>query len=77
MTGVLRSLCRYRKKLALSTAVRAAVTREINYLLINARFCRSGMRWKRDSGALLLQLRAIKLSQQWEGFWATVMQGAT
>lgn len=107
VTGLIRSLCRYRKKLGLSAQVRAAVTREINYFrnhqermqyalyrwaglpigsgvteaackeLLKARFCRSGMRWKRESGAPLLQLRAIKLSQQWEGFWASVMQGAT
>jgi hypothetical protein len=32
--------------------------------LIKARFCRSGMRWKRESGAPILQLRAIKLSRQ-------------
>ena len=42
--------------------------------LIKARFCRSGMRWKRTTGAPLLKLRALKLSQQWEGFWAHVMQ---
>ena len=107
VTGLIKSLCRYRKKLALSAAVRAAVTREINYFrshqermqyaiyrwaglpigsgvteagckeLLKARFCRSGMRWKRETGAPILQLRAIKLSQQWEGFWANVMQGAT
>jgi len=45
--------------------------------LIKSRFCRSGMRWKRDSGAQILQLRAIKLSQQWDGFWTNVMQQAT
>lgn len=45
--------------------------------LIKARFCRSGMRWKRESGAPILQLRAIKLSQQWDGFWANVMLRAT
>ena len=44
--------------------------------LIKARFCRSGMRWKRTSGAPLLQLRAIKLSQQWESFWAKVLRYA-
>ncbi len=107
VTGLLRSLCRYRKKLGLTARVRQAVTREINYFrqhqeqmryaefrlaglpigsgvteagckeLIKARFCRSGMRWKRASGAPILQLRAIKLSQQWDGFWANVMQGAT
>jgi len=45
--------------------------------LIKARFCRSGMRWKRESGAPILQLRAIKLSQQWDGFWANVMSQVT
>jgi len=45
--------------------------------LIKARFCRSGMRWKRESGAPILHLRAIKLSQQWDGFWANVMLQAT
>jgi hypothetical protein len=36
--------------------------------LVKARFCRSGMRWKRSSGTPILQLRAIKLSQQWGQF---------
>jgi hypothetical protein len=44
--------------------------------LIKARFCRSGMRWKRTSGAPILQLRAIKLSLQWESFWSKVMRYA-
>ena len=44
--------------------------------LLKARFCRSGMRWKRASGAPLLQLRAIKLSQQWDSFWSKVMRYA-
>jgi hypothetical protein len=42
--------------------------------LIKARFCRSGMRWKRSSGAPLLQLRAIKLSQHWDSFWSKVLR---
>ena len=44
--------------------------------LIKARCCRSGMRWKRTSGAPILQLRAIKLSQHWESFWSKVMRYA-
>jgi hypothetical protein len=44
--------------------------------LIKARFCRSGMRWKRASGAPMLQLRAIKLSQHWDSFWSKVMRYA-
>jgi hypothetical protein len=44
--------------------------------LIKARFCRSGMRWKRSSGAPILQLRAIRLSQQWESFWSKVLRYA-
>ena len=44
--------------------------------LIKARFCRSGMRWNRDSGAKVLQLRAIRLSNQWDSFWGKVMRYA-
>jgi hypothetical protein len=44
--------------------------------LIKARFCRSGMRGKRPTGAPLLQLRAIRLSQHWDSFWAKVMRYA-
>lgn len=44
--------------------------------LIKARFCRSGMRWKRTSGAPILQLRAIRLSQHWDSFWSKVMRYA-
>ena len=44
--------------------------------LIKARFCRSGMRWKRACGAPILRLRAIKLSHQWDSFWSKVMRYA-
>ena len=44
--------------------------------LSKARFCRSGMRWKRASGAPILQLRAIKLSRHWDSFWSKVMRYA-
>jgi hypothetical protein len=44
--------------------------------LLKARFCRSGMRWKRETGAAILQLRALRLSAQWDRFWAKVMRYA-
>lgn len=44
--------------------------------LIKARFCRSGMRWKRPTGAPFLHLRAIRLSQYWDSFWAKVLRYA-
>jgi hypothetical protein len=44
--------------------------------LIKARFCRSGMRWKRTTGAPLLQLRSTRLSQHWNSFWLKVMRYA-
>ena len=44
--------------------------------LIKARFCRSGMRWKRETAAPILHLRAIRLSNQWECFWKKVLRYA-
>ncbi|MEW6296424.1 MAG: ISKra4 family transposase [Thermodesulfobacteriota bacterium] len=44
--------------------------------LIKARFCRSGMRWKRETAAPILHLRAIRLSQQWDRFWKKVLRYA-
>jgi hypothetical protein len=44
--------------------------------LIKARFCRSGLRWKRATGAPLLQLRAIRRSQHWDSFWSKIMRYA-
>jgi hypothetical protein len=44
--------------------------------LIKARFCRSGMRWHRETGAALLQLRALRRAAQWDGFWAKVLRYA-
>jgi hypothetical protein len=44
--------------------------------LLKARFCRSGMRWKRETGDAILQLRALRLSVQWDSFWAKVMRYA-
>ena len=44
--------------------------------LSKARFCRSGMRWKRTTGAPLLQLRALRLSQHWDSFWSKMMRYA-
>lgn len=44
--------------------------------LIKARFGRSGCSWNRGSGDAILQLRAIRLSNQWESFWYKVMRYA-
>jgi len=42
--------------------------------LIKSRFCRSGMKWKRKGGEQILQLRALRLSKQWDTFWFKVMR---
>lgn len=44
--------------------------------LIKARFCRSGMRWKRATAAPILHLRSIRLSNQWGCFWKKVLRYA-
>ena len=44
--------------------------------LIKTRFCRSGMRWKRETAAPILHLRAIRLSNQWDCFWKKVLRYA-
>jgi hypothetical protein len=44
--------------------------------LIKARFSRSGMRWRRGTGDHILELRAIRLSEQWGSFWHKVMRYA-
>lgn len=59
-------------KLPIGSGVTEAGCKE----LIKARFCRSGMRWKRTTGAPLLQLRAIRLSQHWASFWSKIMRYA-
>jgi hypothetical protein len=41
--------------------------------VIKRRFSRSGVRWTRAGGAPWLELRALKLSLQWDDFWSDVM----
>ena len=70
-------LMRYAEFRAADLPIGSGVTEAGCKELIKARFCRSGMHWYRATGAPLLELRAIKLSQQWDGFWANVMLAAT
>ena len=69
-------LMRYAEFRAAGFPIGSGVTEAACKELIKARFCRSGMRWKRDSGAPILELRAIKLSKQWDSFWKDVMREA-
>jgi hypothetical protein len=69
-------LMQYADFRALGLPIGSGVTEAGCKELIKARFCRSGMRWKRSSGAPLLQLRTINLSQYWESFWAKVLRYA-
>ncbi|MBO0723927.1 MAG: ISKra4 family transposase [Blastocatellia bacterium] len=70
-------LMNYAEFLAAGLPIGSGVTEAGCKELIKARFCRSGMRWKRETGAPILQLRAIRLSNQWDSFWANVMLRAT
>ncbi len=66
----------YADYLAAGLPIGSGVTEAGCKELIKARFCRSGMRWKRETGARILHLRAIRLSNQWESFWQKVMRYA-
>ena len=44
--------------------------------IVKARMCQSGMRWHRESGANVLNLRVIKQSDQWEQMWALYRDNA-
>jgi hypothetical protein len=59
-------------KLPIGSGVTEAGCKE----LLKARFCRSGMRWKRETGDSILQLRALRLSAQWDSFWQKVLRYA-
>ena len=69
-------LMQYADFRAAGSPIGSGVTEAGGKELSKARFCRSGMRWKRPSGAPILQLRAIKLFQHWESFWSKVMRYA-
>ena len=40
-------------------------------IVVKTRMGRSGMRWNRQSGQHVLNLRAYALSDQWDEFWDT------
>lgn len=40
--------------------------------LVKARMCRSGMRWKRDGGQHILDLRAYVKSNRWDSVWEQI-----
>ena len=42
--------------------------------LVGHRLKRSGMRWTRQGGQQILNLRAQVLSQRWEAFWHWYLQ---
>jgi hypothetical protein len=66
----------YADYLAAGLPIGSGVTEAGCKELIKARFGRSGCSWKRDSGDAILQLRAIRLSNQWNSFWHKVMRYA-
>lgn len=59
---------------ALGFPIGSGVTEAACKTVIKQRFCRSGMKWKRASGGKILQLRVIRLSNQWDSFWFKVMR---
>ncbi len=63
----------YAKWRLLNLPIGSGVTEAACKELVKARFGRSGMHWTRTGGAPLLQLRALKLSLQWDDFWTDAM----
>jgi len=61
---------------ALGWPIGSGVTEAACKTVIKQRFCRSGMKWKRANGGKILQLRVIRLSNQWDTFWSKVMRYA-
>jgi hypothetical protein len=64
----------YAKYTAAGLPIGSGVTEAGCKELLKARFCRSGMRWKRQTGEAILQLRALRLSAQWDSFWQKVLR---
>jgi len=41
--------------------------------VVKTRMCRSGMRWSREGGQKILNLRVVVKSDRWDGFWENYM----
>lgn len=41
--------------------------------VVKTRMCRSGMRWSREGGQKILNLRVVVKSDRWDGFWKNYM----
>ena len=41
--------------------------------VVKTRMCRSGMRWSREGGQKILNLRVLVKSDRWDGFWENYM----
>ncbi len=52
----------------------SGVTEAACKTVIKQRFCKSGMRWKKNGSAAILSLRCLDLSGRWEQFWKKVNQ---
>jgi hypothetical protein len=44
-------------------------------VIIKARLCAAGMKWKEQGGAIVLSLRTLSYSQgRWQQFWSKIHQ---
>ncbi len=41
--------------------------------VVKTRMCRSGMRWSREGGQKILNLRVFVKSDRWDSFWENYM----
>ena len=69
-----QSLMRYYQSVSKNWPIGSGVTEAACKTLVKQRLCGSGMRWKHQSAAIILGIRALsQTKERWEQFWKRFM----
>ena len=69
-----QSLMRYYQSVSKNWPIGSGVTEAACKTLVKQRLCGSGMRWKHQSAAIILGIRALsQTKERWEQFWQRFM----